>query len=103
MRGGERSQQLLKLDLAEWVVLDWLQVSLMLVVRGSWGHGLTIGVEEGWVRVNCCTDVAGVADLSAVGSAARSVEAAFSGELRAALELVTAICVGRRGIIVVNI
>jgi hypothetical protein len=101
--GGEWSQQLLKLDFAKRVILDGLQVSLVLVVGRSGRHGLAIGVKERWVRVNCRANVAGVVDLSAVGRAARSVEAAFSGELRTALELVATVCEGWSGVVVVGV
>jgi hypothetical protein len=103
VRSGEWSQQLLELDFAERIVLDGLQVSLMLVVRGSGRHGLAVRVEEGWVCVDCRANVAGMVDLSAVGRAARGVEAAFSSELRTALELVAAVCEGRSRVVVVGV
>jgi hypothetical protein len=103
VRGGEWSQKLFELDLAEWVILDRLQVSLMLVVGGSGRHGLAVGVEKSWVRVDYGANVAGMVDLSAVGRAARSVEAALSGELRAAFEFVAAVCECRSRVIVVDV
>jgi hypothetical protein len=101
--GGEWSQQLFKLDFAERIILDGLQVSLVLVVGRSGRYGFAIGVEECWVCVDCRANVAGVVDLSAVGRAARSVEAAFSGELRTALELVAAVCECWSGVVVVGV
>jgi hypothetical protein len=101
--GGEWSQQLFELDFAERVILDGLQVSLMLVVGGSGRHGLAVRIEEGWVRVDCRANVAGVIDLSAVGRAARSVEAAFSGELRTALEFVATVREGGSGVVIVGV
>ena len=53
--------------------------------------------------MNCRANVTGVVDLSAVGRAARSVEAAFSGELRATLELVATVREGRSGVVVVGV
>jgi cytochrome c551/c552 len=103
VRGGERSQQLLELDFAERIILDGLQVSLVLVVGRSGRHGLAVGVEERWVCVDCRANVAGVVDLSTVGRAARSVEAAFSGELRTALEFVATVCEGGSGAVVVGV
>jgi hypothetical protein len=103
VRRSERSQQLFKLDFAEWVVLNRLQVSFIFVVGGSGRDWLAVGVEERRVRVDCCSYVAGVIDLSAIGGATRSVEAAFSGELRAAFEFVAAICVGRSGVVVFEV
>lgn len=53
--------------------------------------------------MDCRANVAGVVDLSAVGGAARSVEAAFASELRATLEFVAAVCVGWGGVVVFDI
>ena len=103
VRRSEWSQQLLELDFAERIILDRLQVSLVLIVGRSGRHGLAVGIEERRVRVNSRTYVAGVVDLSAVGRAARSVEATLSGEMRTALELVAAVCVGGSGVIVIGV
>jgi len=103
VRRSEWSQQLLELDFAERVIFDGLQVSLVLVVGRSGRHRLAVGVEERWVCVDSRTYVAGVVDLSAVGRAARSVEATLSGEMRTALELVAAVCVGWSGVVVIGI
>lgn len=103
MRRSEWPQQLLELDLAERVIFDGLQVSLVLVVGRSGRHRLAVGVEERRVGVDRRAYVAGVVDLSAVGRAARSIEATLSGEMRTALEFVTAVCVGWSGVVVVGV
>ena len=103
VRRSEWSQQLLELDFTERVIFDGLQVSFVLVVGRSGRHRLTVGVEKRRGGVDCRAYVAGVVDLSAVGRAARSIEATLSGEMRTALELVAAVCVGWSGVVVIGV
>jgi hypothetical protein len=99
----ERAEEPFQLNFAKCIILNRLDVSLLIGIGRSGRDGFAVRVEEQRICRDGRAYVAGVVDLFAVGDSTGGIEAAFSGEVGAALELVAAVCVCRSGVVVFGV